>query len=589
MNPSALFSIVKTLARKDSRFQGSQGDFDYESSNKDLDYYEEIKLVDPDGRPCAIPTAQNYRNLDTVHRYADGRKNVNAVLLDHSVNFGIDFINTATRNRLLQIMHNRESVLINPGYGALTEFAWSAANRITEDLTGRNTAVKYVPTPYWFNNFFPGLGFMDTADNVDLPAIAQTPFGAGLVSDPHRDNFISNPKVLGTSAALSGWNPVNSPSLSYNPVGFGHRDCPGSLRVTNDHETQMYYFATGDYPGASGDYGGFVLGVAIKGNVGKNATLRVSVNDGSTTYSSEVDVKENNDSWEWYYVAVNGACNPSSGHITIVLGNPPGSGSHIVDYEIGPRMLCYDSASSPLFGFPTWRDGSATLATSGVRFYPSFPRAGSQFITFYAPDWFRDNIGNYDGYFTLTTHYNGSSGALGQIYVVTENGTNVIKLYVRKGVTQGVKLVTVTNHFRFGGLNCVGLVWKGGRLAVFFNGIMVSDSEEDLGPPATGQPCTIGAGNSSYGCFPLLPTRYRLDREAFDNERAADITLGEVDSGATSVTIPARGRVYRITKVPSTPRPVMGDTHWLGTLGLEQVDYKPYLAERLVSEFTNTL
>jgi len=57
------------------------------------------------------------------------------------------------------------------------------------------------------------------------------------------------------------------------------------------------------------------------------------------------------------------------------------------------------------------------------------------------------------------------------------------------------------------------------------------------------------------------------------------LSKGITDSIANAVAVAARGRAYRITRLPSTARNCQAGTHWIGMLGIEEHEYDTNLAD----------
>ena len=96
----------------------------------------------------------------------------------------------------------------------------------------------------------------------------------------------------------------------------------------------------------------------------------------------------------------------------------------------------------------------------------------------------------------------------------------------------------------------------------------------------------IGTSESVYA-WPFQMLTWRLDRKVFTDIEIGQIHSQLTDPGSLGVIVPARGRVFEIKSIPSSPRVASEGTHWLGTLEIEQVEYNHNLADLMTQEVSN--
>jgi hypothetical protein len=136
----------------------------------------------------------------------------------------------------------------------------------------------------------------------------------------------------------------------------------------------------------------------------------------------------------------------------------------------------------------------------------------------------------------------------------------------------------------FGGVNVASVVYSTKDIKYYINGTYIGEDSAEFGDLGVDD---LDIGNAtSYGGSGIhgLLT-FRLDREKLTADEVADLHKQLTDPGSLEVIVPARGRVFRIDSIPSTPRATSGGTHWIGTLVLEQVDYESSLEDLTSKEY----
>jgi len=139
----------------------------------------------------------------------------------------------------------------------------------------------------------------------------------------------------------------------------------------------------------------------------------------------------------------------------------------------------------------------------------------------------------------------------------------------------------------FGGVNVASVVYSTKDIKYYINGTYIGEDSSgtaefgDLGV----DDLEIGIATSYGGSGIHGLLTFRLDRGKLTADEVADLHKQLTDPGSLEVTVPARGRVFRIDSIPSTPRATAGGTHWIGSLVLEQVDYDSSLEDLTSKEY----
>jgi len=162
----------------------------------------------------------------------------------------------------------------------------------------------------------------------------------------------------------------------------------------------------------------------------------------------------------------------------------------------------------------------------------------------------------------------------GSLRIDNDSGTTRVKFYMTNSITlpaitmSADAIIDLTE-----GVHAISASWGSGHTALYIDGACVfentGDTSFDMDFLDDGN---IYIGFDSYGPWPFIPLTFRLDDNQH-RDQIPNIHAALMDGSALGTVVAARGRLYEITSIPSTPRMVEGATYWMGNLGLRQVDY----------------
>ena len=226
-NPIPLFTLVRNEFLEDTE------DLDYSGSSTEGKFRDEIKLIDGNGEPCAIPSKQGVEDLDYEYEYIDGSKGSINRVLRQKITLKCDFLTGETRRRLHQWKQDRAEVLFTPGYGDKTECAWRPVPDSTDmDLTGRYTQAETNSSAdaHFVWDDYTGKGMMR---KFAANASRQIKTPAGTMQMFADDSSVNHANPATPVDGDSGWSLVTGSgtvSETYIADGFGCTGCPHSTR-----------------------------------------------------------------------------------------------------------------------------------------------------------------------------------------------------------------------------------------------------------------------------------------------------------------------------------------------------------------------
>jgi hypothetical protein len=601
-----------TLVRRDTIGSNQPTYYDGEewvetAAGDELNRREEIRLVDNTGEPCAMPIGQDFRDEDLRFDFTDGSVARTPRIQRHEITLGCDFLEDATRRRILRWKHDRADVEFTPGYGPATEAAWrplvqngalfmesgvASTGETVYDLTGRHVVQNYGPSAIyvwddWTDPNWPQMrqAWPDNSVTYSAPsAVVPTPYGAGQSLQNQIGNKWSpsspGSATEGYGAGYAGWRKGGAKaadiSFAWNEDGFGINEI-NTLRVTTTADTanalQRYIDTGGMWNPSSGDYQGYTftgdgtvsVGVWIRGRLPYGSTLTLSA---TTEGVQDTVTFSGHEGTGWRRYSLHHSTTWSSSNFPIVrIDMPSTSYADRADFEIGPMMAGWCAACS----FNVRWAKTSTSATYNDRIDISsgdtftIPKAGSVTYQFYLPPgWWDHNTTtpHYLGLFEVGSVYGSSYlsfNSAGQArFSLNRNGASIVSSYMDVAT----------------GPHALSFIWGTSYVALVLDGVIVA---EDTDGSAADISFTTGTqrlrvGNLNYGAHPLIPLSMRIDHDELRDEMK-HIHAALTDPVALGTIVAARARTYEIVAVPSVPRIVDGATYWSGNLVLRQVSY----------------
>lgn len=582
-DPTPLFTLVR-----EGTVQTTDGVV-YTANSTSADYPDEVELVDKWGHPSAVPLTQSWQSTDPRHEYTNGSIGETSRLMRHYLSLGVDFITSETRRKLERWMLDRARVLFTPGYGRATELAYrpmSLTSTSLSDLTGRWTISPSYSASYsqtWDAEMVRG--FMKTFTHTRY---IKTPFGTGYVGEGPIVQTETPSHITGATEALTGWT-LSAEGASVDLVcsevanGFGFTSYEKSARYVGPYASS---YARRIYrtvaTGASA--GTLWCCVWIKGHVGSSAVLVLSNNHATLETKSVILSDRDLGEWTPVWISLHAANWDSSTAVLLLFAIGDGANSDHADFQVGPTMVTYMADSDGIGnGYPLWKPYNAgTARTIDNLSVSSFitPQSGSWICSFYVPNCFENAL---DQAFTSFLYSdNGSAGGLAYINRAYNEATCRFRWYRNGGSYVDATGLT----FSPGTAHTVAVTWTSGCLRVYVDGVLKTEvtASATVGYELPGAATLKLFGDSSWGVWPLVPLAFRIDNRWMDSDEVANLHATMAYQAALEYTIPARGRVYRIRSIPSTPRSVSGDVHWIGQIELEQVDYVSAKADETSKE-----
>ena len=569
------------------------------------DATERVSLVDDNGVGNAIPTVQNFRDLDIKHDYATGDLGITAIRLVHDFTLSLDYVPEHVREKLLYMMHQRHRVtLADPTIAPeASVFGWRPARIVNTtlggqtayDLTGGYALQSLGDSDEW------GFWNPDTHQMSGPLANREAPLLKtvnGLAYQPGREttNRASNPypesATDGHGSGKSGWYLGDASGIAtktHITDGFDNTLCPDTLRISTDGKagsislTQSAYFTPGH-----DDDGGWIppststcWGVVwVKGTFPSTAEIEHGPDGNKGSYDisghdfsqwTRIDVGEYNATYSEFNFAINCTC----------------AAGEIADFQVGPTMVVLEDSTQAHGGpgnFTDETNHTTAQSLEEIRMtalsFPS-PQAGSATIWFSIPtgsdvlsltDYreFRSALfnlphtagGSWDGNVWLIQQ-SAADPSVYKIRMATLDSTAAYWELPRPATQLGPGLHSVTITWGSLGLNC------------YYDGEQLEpDSGNPVGfNPGSGTMTFAGGIQGPYMGGSLLFHGFSIQEKEFDSTTAPYVGAGITDNVARNLCDTTQGRLYHIIAVPSIPLRQEGPSKWMGDLVMRQVWY----------------
>jgi len=578
-------------------------DHDY-TEGELFERHDEIKLENPDGCPCAIPAPTGFDNIDYPLNFITGAIGHQTRVIRRNLSLSIDYITNEKARRLEHWMQQRAKVLVCPNYGRNTEFAFRPIlmdgttylnGGTAYDLTG-NHAIKHTQSSGTLLLWDEAKRRFAKKPVSDVLQIFHTPGGAAVGAPRNIRNLMSPayPKGAGsaTGGTNSGWvkggTDVAQITFTHNSGGFGHPDCPDSLKVayTDDVSNLRHIEVKGLFDPGDGNYGGYtptgggdmVFCIWVRGQLPEDALILLT---GATGTTPRALGAKRFDGWTPLIITRNEAdWSLSVPSLTLYLSSSDGvSGS----FEIGPTQ-CQQAGGGAYSGGGYWTDSSSYAGTNDIETVSgvAMPEQGSLVTSFFVPDWLNETYA-----LKANVAFFGTT-SLDMRVIKDYSGDQYIFVRDSAGGNESFN-ITTTSPLLPGEINTAAFVWNGDVQSVYVNGVHVGDvdmatNKIDFGSSATA--IRIGKDGSGHHAYPGLILSVRVDEGAMTAGEVYNIHLALTDPIALQFAAIQRGRVYQITGIPQTIRSAAGGSHVLGMLQLKQVDFQHWLADPLNLEET---
>ena len=566
--------------------------------------HDEVKLVDPDGTPCAWPRPISFVSKDPVYNYITGDTGRNARQLTRRITLDIDFFDAELHQRLEEWMHHRAKVLIAPGFGRETALAYRPVRIIADeteagddarDITGNELVkIEQPEDPYIWDEATGA--FLPSAANT-VPALnpLKTKYGAAYRHPGPQANRMYPTSPEGAEQGLgsgdgSGWTKAGTDStqllFTFATWADPFPDTTGFLRVAYSASASTSRFIevediwTSGHADESFLFTGSGTAVAIvwlRGQMPDGAKLVF----GSGAFVSEVDLAGMNfKRWTPIKVAkklLNWATDQAT--MRLELSSTVALGGTI---EIGPVQVTYESgASAPASFYWNHQNAKESANAYAVKTQGSFhgPHVGTLFMSFFVPE-------DVDEVTAMGSQDIGllAGGAEFIRITVGEASTNIIIL-----TTGGIYSSILTGGLVAGEINTLAWTYGAGDQAMYHNGELIDTW--DGSTFKTSPPFQLGDSAAAFGvdatgntCSPVKLLSARVDAGAWSASDVKNNHLALVDPIAVAVARACRGRVFRIVSIPGTVRSGYGTSQITGQLVLEQVEYLHHLADPLNEE-----
>lgn len=600
MSRPALISLVR------KSFVSASQAHDYTTPGELGARHDEIKLVDPDGDPCAVPMAPRVDDIDFQYSYITGARGHSTRGSVVSVDLSIDYIDDATWRKLKQWERERALVWLAQNLGRNTVFSWRAVDMKAGFYDG-GTAAKDLTGNYSLTaTYGQYLRYWDSERRMFLPKttsnkaqIVATRGGGGLVSYPSVVNRMvpTYPKsaTLSSAPTASGWTAGGAGAADISAAhvtgGFGQADCPDSLRVTvaGNASSDRYLYIVDQFNSAHANYAGYAFAnslsamvtVWLKGRLPAGATLMLGTN-----ISSGSDYTERSLSGlrldGWTPISVQHYSTAWASNPAFVVLRCNDTAGMACEFEIGPIMVTQASGYSGMGAAPVWSPqvtGGTVSGTSRVATGASLrlPGQGTLVCSFWAPvdldDTWRagSSIMELCGNTDLRLRYQIDVGGNDRISVVGVSPANTVSYTVASRGGLGFA----------GRLNTVAVTWDQSGAKIYVNGeLVVTDTSALPAISGSNSVWQVGGNSSSgYACSPLAVLTCRIDEGAMTADEIAQVHTALTDPVSLALSLTAAGRTFRIRGVPQTMRSSALGSQVLGVLELEQVDYDPFTAD----------
>lgn len=622
-----LFTLVRTdtlASQVPQTYNSSTEAWVNSTVGTELDRRDEIKLVDHNGEPCAMPTSQDFKDEDLRFNFTDGTTVVVPRFSRHEINLACDFLPDAARRRLLRWKGDRASVEFTPGYGVSTEAAWrpvpmnyyylerdDIGDSYSYDLTGRHVMTNFGDSKAyvwdtWTNPDWPIWRYSTPDENgaYTRPShIVPTPHGAGQDFQAQIGNRW-NPRypesaTEGFGTGNAGWRKGGLQSthitLTHVTNGFGFNvggigDPIDTLRVTttNAADSSRWLSTAGAFDPADGDYLGYTfsgtgnvsVALWVRGKFSKDASIYLQAGGSlgaNTTVDSVAMSGVDGSGWRCVYLNHYSASWGSTYFPKVYIDLPALTYGDRSDFEIGPMMIGWGGTKGYNLRWSSAASESSTyndrLTIGGAAF--NMPKVGSATMSYFVPPEF-DSMSDqpavlWRGLFTI-----GDVSGVGRLYLVNAGTSGWRYSFAHVSTASWTSPYFSLTE----GVHSFSLVWGNKYVAMMHDGEVVyesiADSVHDAEFLSGSQQVTIS--DSTYGCHPIVPLSFRIDHAEMRDE-LKHVHAALTDPVALGTIVAARARTYEIVSVPSIPRIVDGATYWTGSLVIRQKSYNHFYGD----------
>ncbi len=565
--------------------------------------HEEIKLVNPDGDPCATPMPAKFRNLDYPYRLITGSMSAQGRVITRDITIGVDFLDNEVCRQLERWMQQRARVLFSPNFGRNTVLSyrpvpinWNSipgdpdvSSISAYDLTGNyqmrhegyewpimwdEQQRRFVKHTYWTDGEIASYGLAKFHHTKGGAGIGYPKVCRNLMQVPYPESATSG-FAPGTIGWLASGTHSSDFSFTYNATGFGHADCPASVTVEySDIVATSRGLIVPAFAATPGGTGTAMLTVWLRGQLPDNSNLKILSAGGET----EVDLSGRRfDGW----TPVTIGRYDSDWSTCILLLNVNSADGVAGSFELGPTMFTQTSGHRHAVG-PYWHDEVANSTMGGMKTNGAFtfPGQGSMALSFMLPEG-HGTAGWEQPIYGLVGNTNFS------IYAgINSSGREYLNIKELGSSSYQVFLDSMGLAFRPGEINTVAYTWDGTAQRLYVNGKLLVEINRVSYNISFGAPTvlTLGSEYGGFGIYPGLLLTARVDEGAYTAAEVLNLHYALTDPVALQSAVNARGRVYQIKSIPQTLRNSAGGSHVLGNIVLEQVDYQEWQADPLNNE-----
>ena len=565
-----------------------------------------VMLVDNKGVGSAIPTGQNFIDLDIRQDYVTGDTAKVPVMLPHEFILSMDYCTQAVREQLLSWKYARERVtLCDPtvapegsvfGWRPLPIVNTTIGTETAYDLTG-GYAVQSLGDCNKFAYWNPDTHEMEGPHATREAPLLISKHGRAYQPGRTTTNRASNPypesATEGHGSGKAGWYLGDTSSiatLSWIDDGFDNSLCPDTLRVQTDGDAgSIDLTASAYFTPSHGDYGGWIppsnstcwASLWVKGAFPSTAEIEHGPDGNKAQYDisgnnygqwTRIDVGEQNATWSEYNLAIKCTC----------------AAGEVADFQVGPMMVCIED-SSQAHGGPgnftaetnhTAANGYEVIRMTGLSF-PS-PQAATVTAWFALPTGsdvlstteyreIRSGVfrlpktggGSWDGHCFLQQK-SAADPSVYQIRFVSLNSSTYWEIDGSTAFTPGLHSITIT--YGSYGLQCY---YDGAQLTAESGGVSGFNAGTGTMVFANAEPTTDYMGGA------VMYHGFSIQENENDAAGVAAIAAGLSNTLVRNLCDTTRGRLYEIVSVPSIPLIMEGDTAFMGDIRFRQLEYDP--------------
>ena len=593
-NPTAVFSIVRDALRATD----SDVSYPYPWSlfSTVNNFYESVDLVDPHGHGCVNPDSIRIDPLDVMYDLSGGGRARFERRLPYRIRLQCVSLAGEAQAKLRRMMLNNNLVYFSPDFCDRTAVAWYPGIQTT-DLVGNYLSVSIDSQR---NNVWDDL--METRamrNYATQHRVVGTPYGTGFIGERANENVglptgSAYPLSGVASAAGAGWLKSANLTFTHVPGGFGHSDCPDSIRVTGAATTADRYMIM-DIAPEIGANDRVCFGVFMRGHIPSTASIYIRDYEGAVNNIVEriYFAAAGYDFSDWTIVRISaqktwvfdGTTLPD---VVLALASP--AIAEACDFEVGANILTCKTDSYPQM-WPNWiTPGAAktadvvTISGNGGRYPPTWSLAYS----FYVPEWFDpDHENMQDRYFICgLTEVNSATNA-GKMNISRGGSAGYLHIYFAYYYHAGdAETRSLSGEFAYtpGKAHVIHVVCGYNSNALYVDGVLIDQNTDDASQGSNIPNASIDISRESYGAWPLIPLAMRIDEKVMTHDEVADQAVNMTNTGALEVRVPARGRKFRIKAIPISATMSYNEFAYDGMLELEQFEYDELRADNTCVE-----